>query len=171
MSANIKDDPGFNEHLNKHAKKQFANEHVNDLIKKIINKRQKNERLKTSKRSEGLCYMCEEYNYVLPTIVDCCARCTMKRNKDAVLAIAVKGFYGFCFICGNMSGTEFKNNWAQLNVRVCSRCAKRVRERGKRIKRGTEQVDPFWKYYRKRMGKDYRQYAFPNMAPSNFWKK
>ena len=171
MSANIADSPGHAELLEKKSKKQFPNKDVNDLIKKIIDKRQKNEYLRANKYSEGLCYCCDEYKYVLPTLVDACIDCTMKRSKDAVLAVAARSFYGYCFLHGGMSKIHYKNNWAQLNVRVCDKCSHRIRLAGRKISGGMKAVDPFWKYARKRLGKDFEQYVNPHSAPRNFWKK
>lgn len=172
MSANIKDTPGHKEHLDKVSKKQFANEHVNDLIKKIIEKRQKDEYLRTSKHSEGLCYGCEEYTYVLPGLVDVCGDCYRRRNKEAVLAIACKSAYGYCFFCKGMCKIRYKYNWAQVNARMCLKCMKKVREATSNYAHeGLHNIDPFWKYARKRLGKDYNAYFQPSKYSKKFWKK
>ena len=172
MSANLKDSPGQREYQDDRSKKQFVNENANPLIKKVIENRQNDEYLRTSKSSEGLCYWCDEYKYVLPGLVFVCARCMMKRNKDAILAIAKKDVYGYCFFCKQMSKIEFKYNIAQLNVRLCTNCSVRVREATKKLKGGAiKSVDPFWKYARKRLGKDFNAFFEPHKVPRGFWKK
>lgn len=120
--------------------------------KKLVESRQSDEYKKINKHREGLCYLCWEIKYVTPDLFDVCFDCAAKKGKEPILAIASRKEYGFCFVRGHY-------NWkvAQINARLCTSCARKVREKNKELRKaGTHQVDPFWKYLQRKFGKDYK---------------
>ena len=75
---------------------------------------------------------------------------------EPILCIVKKNPYGFCYAHGGYSDLEYRYNIAQINVRVCLKCQKRIANAHKELrKRGVHKVDPFWISARKKLGKDY----------------
>ena len=90
--------------------------------------------------------------------MDVCFRCAEKKGKEPILAVVYKSPYGYCYIHGGYSDLEFLYNIAQINVRVCKRCQRRIADLHTDLKRtGADKVDPFWVKMRKKLGKDYRR--------------
>ena len=137
-------------------RKQSSSGFNSPMGKKIHRTRQGNEYTAVNSRQEGICYLCFGKDWVSPTIIDVCVRRAAKKGKEAILAVVYRSPYGYCYAHGGYSTLEYLNNLAQLNVRVCKRCQKRVAKKHMDLKRiGAHKFDPFWVKMRKTLGKDY----------------
>ena len=144
-----------NEHVKRVIKQPYFGKGFNTAIgKKTLRIHQGNEYTRVSKNFEGLCYACFRRDYVMPTVVDVCYKCAAKRGNEPILAIVVKKMHGYCFLHGGYSGLEKLHNIAQLNVRICMKCAKRIQMAD--ITKA-KKPDPLWTFARRRLGKDFKQ--------------
>lgn len=141
--------------------KQFQAGFNNIVGKKLLEMRQANEWTKVNNAQEGYCYMCLKKDWVSATIVDICFKCASKKGMETILAIVKRFPYGYCYDHGGYCVLEYKNNIAQLNVRLCRKCTDHVAAQHKALrKKGTHKVDPFWLKMRKQHGKDYRSAGY-----------
>ena len=137
--------------------KQFQSGFHTPLARKILEGRQANDYTKVDTRQEGICYACFRKDWVSGTLIDVCFPCAAKKGMEPILAIVHKKPYGFCYIHGGYSVLEYKNNIAQINVRVCQKCQRRIGKAHRELRRaGTDKVDPFWLSMRRKLGKDFK---------------
>ena len=136
--------------------KQFDKGFESGLGKKLLEVRQANEFTSVDKNQEGICYMCFKKDVVTATIIDVCYKCASKKGAEPILAVVKRIPYGYCYIHGGYSILELPNNLAQINVRVCMKCQKKIASKHKHLRHhGTHKIDPFWKSLRRKEGKDY----------------
>lgn len=128
------------------------NSKENFATKKLWEKHQNNEFQRVNNYKEGYCFGCFEKRDTGATIVEICLDCGMKRGHEPVLAKIQEKFYGYCMICG-----KHKFKLIQINARFCHRCYTKIRKNMKFLrKKGNDNVDPFYKSLRRRLGKDWR---------------
>lgn len=137
--------------------KQFQKGFDTPMGKKLLEWRQANEYTRLNTRGEGLCYSCFKVDFVSATILDVCFKCASKKGMEPILAIVKKMPYGYCYIHGGYCTLEYLNNVAQVNVRVCIKCQKRIAAQHRKLRKaGAEKIDPFWLSMRRKLGKDFR---------------
>ena len=126
--------------------------------KKLVEAKQANEYTHWDGNQEGICYMCWKVDKVSGTIGDICYRCAEKKGSEAILAIASRQVYGYCYAHGGYPVREFKFNIAQVNVRVCMRCTRIIARMHRALrKKGVHQMSPFWRSMRRTLGQDYKR--------------
>lgn len=125
----------------------------NDIAKKMVEKKQKNEYQRISNYKEGYCFGCFSKDAVGATIVDICEDCLEKKGKEPLLAVITASINGLCWFC-----KAYKMNTKQINVRACRSCERRFKEVHKwfRAQGGMFGADPFWKRIRNKYGKDWK---------------
>lgn len=160
----------FDELEQKRTKRQFQIR--NDASKKIVNLHQENEYTRINKHSEGLCFLCEEYKAVIATMIDSCYRCAEKRNQNSIMAVSSRQAYGYCLVHAGFPKFEYRFNIAQLNVRVCNPCYRKIAMSNKKVRtEGLHKIDPFWTKMRKQMGKTYLMEFFPREFSRRDYRK
>lgn len=121
--------------------------------KKLWDMHQKDEYKSVNNYKEGYCWMCEEKKAVGATVVDVCQHCSRNRGMESILvSIANKG-YALCHFCAKYQWDVYN-----INVRLCTSCYDRVRRTFKKFRHGggDEELDPFWKYLKRRNGQDWK---------------
>lgn len=124
--------------------------------KKLVETTQANDATHVDRHQEGMCFWCEKRTFVSATLIDACYDCVSKKPLNSLIAIAARKMYGFCFLHGGYCKLRYKNNCAQINVRLCMRCMRRVRSCHEYLrKEGERRVDPYYLWLRKHGGKDW----------------
>lgn len=125
--------------------------------RKLLKQRQANEYTRISRRQEGRCFMCQSTNYVTATLIFSCVKCWERRGTESVLAVASSKPYGYCDLHGQYGRLEPEGVIYQLNARLCQKCTRVVAKHAHYLaKMGTENVDPFYKWVRRKQGKDWK---------------
>ncbi len=138
---------------------------VNDAQRKHITIRQANENISQDRHMEGMCWGCDTKTFVMPTLTDACFKCSYKRGVEKIIAIVSKKSWGYCFFCA-----KYTYHVAQLNVQLCIKCTRIVRKSHSAFRKGGGMfnVDPFWKYQKQKLGKDWKELFF---NPEHWAKK
>ena len=136
---------------------QFQNI-IHDAQKRLLRKHQENEWTAVSKSQEGYCYVCLTRDWCIATLIDVCYPCAKRRGTEPILRFVKGKEWGFCDVHGNYPrwyGEHY--HIVKLNVRVCRKCTKKITEGHRDLRRkGVHNVDPFYKFLKKKLGNDYR---------------
>ncbi len=128
-------------------------EQNNPSYKKLWEKHQNNEYMRTNKYKESVCALCFKKDVCTATIANSCERCAHKMGVEAVLAVIKSAVYDLCLFCG-----KYDFNILQLNLRLCMRCNRLITNTTRALSKagGIQNYDPFYLHLKKRLGKDWQ---------------
>ena len=105
----------------------------------------------------GLCYLHHGMEHVMPTNLDVCVDCALKKGKEAVLKMVNATYTDYCYVCGTYRRKHPEYNLLTLNVRLCRKCAAKVARKSVELRSvGVYEKHPMYHNLQRMYGKDWR---------------